>query len=254
MTPLADLPDITEPCELSEHDVHVWYCFYDDIREPGQFAQYDALMTDDERARHQRLHFERDRLMFLVTRALVRTTLSKYADCAPADWRFDKNEWGRPHVSGPVAAPHFNLSNTQGLVACAVARTEGVGVDVENITRRTEPTAIAHRFFSKSEAEALMSLPDEGRRARFFSLWTLKEAYIKARGMGLAIPLRQFSYSLGDGEIAISFGDKVDDDPSLWRFALTRASDEHYLSLAVDRPEARIYAAHVTPTVSGLAL
>lgn len=211
-------------------------------------------MTDDERARHERLYFERDRHMFVITRALVRTTLSKYAACDPAAWRFEANPWGRPHACGPRPAPYFNLSNTRGLVACAVAQTEGIGVDVENITRNTEPRAIAHRFFSSSEVEALMALPEDEHRTRFFSLWTLKEAYIKARGMGLAIPLGQFSYALDTAPITIRFGPQIEDDPERWRFALTRASDDHFLSLAVDRPNARVYAARVTPTVSTLAV
>ena len=246
MRQLEHIPSIPEPLTLGDQDVHLWYCFYEDVRDPDLLARYDALMNPEERARHRRFYFERDQHMFLLTRALCRTVLSRYADCPADAWEFEKNEWGRPNICGPVEGPFFNLSNTHGLVACAVARTESIGVDVENHTRTTEPTQIADRFFSKPEVKALMALPEEEQRERFFSLWTLKEAYIKARGMGLAIPLGQFSYIV-DEPISIRFGNKLDDDPARWRFALFEASERHFLALAVDRPNMSLHAAHVVP-------
>jgi 4'-phosphopantetheinyl transferase len=247
MRHIDELPRTARPIVLDDDDVHVWYCSYEDVRDEALLARYDALMNEEERARHRRFYFERDRHMFLVTRALVRTVLSEYADCAPEDWTFALNPWGRPHISGPVAGPFFNLSNTHGLVACAVSRSQRIGVDVENTTRNTEPLAIADRFFSEAEVAALKALPDDQHRTRFFSLWTLKEAYIKARGMGLAIPLGQFSYDLDEAPISISFGDEITDDPTCWKFALMRASVDHFLSVAVDRPNARLTAGHVVP-------
>lgn len=244
--PLKQLPAIGDT-SLGEDDVHIWYCFYEDVQDAALLARYDALMNDEERARHRRFYFERDQHMFLVTRALCRTVLSRYADCAPEAWTFDKNEWGRPHITGPVPGPHFNLSNTHGLVTCAVARTESIGIDVEDVTRRTEPRDIADRFFSKQEVANLLRLPDDEHRRRFFALWTLKEAYIKARGMGLAIPLGHFSYELERDPIRIGFSDKIDDTPERWKFAWLEAGERHFLSCAVDRPEATLRAQHVVP-------
>ncbi len=249
LAPLEQMPLIEVPAELAAGDVHVWYCNIDDVRDADLLARYDALMTDGERVRHRRYYFERDRHMFLITRALVRTVLSHYADCEPAAWRFGANEYGRPHIVGPVSGPFFNLSNTPGLVACAVAHTERVGVDVEKITRRTEPLNIASRFFSASEVASLTSVPECEQRERFFALWTLKEAYIKARGMGLAIPLGQFSYGLDDGPIYIRFDPALQDPADDWAFALLRATDEHFLSLAIDDPDARLRARCCVPLV-----
>ena len=246
MRHLSELSEIADPVTLNESEVHIWCCAYGSIRDPTLLSRYDALMTEEERARHRRFYFEKDRHMFLVTRALVRTVLSRYAPTAPEDWRFDKNEWGRPHIAPPRVGPSFNLSNTHGLVACAVARSPSVGIDVENTSRKTEPQEIAHRFFSTTEAEALLALPESEQRERFFSLWTLKEAYIKARGMGLAIPLGQFSYTLAP-TIRIAFDDKLDDDPSRWKLGLWRATDDHFLAIAIDRPNATFTARHVVP-------
>src|SRR6185295_18612851 len=120
-----------------------------------------------------------------------RTTLSHYAAVDPTAWQFARNRRGRPEISGPlgVAPLRFNLSNTAGLIACLVTLGVDVGVDVEDTHRRGETVRIANRFFSASEVAALEALPPERQRQRFFEYWTLKESYIKARGMGLAIPL-----------------------------------------------------------------
>lgn len=224
-------------CGLPE-GVDLWCFFYEEHLTDELARRYDALMTPDERERHQRFHFEKDRRLFLATRALVRCALSHYADVAPADWRFDRTEHGKPFVVAPEEAPElfFNLSNTPGLVACAVsARSERLGVDVENITRSTDAIEIADRFFSDLEVEALHALPVEQQRKRFFSYWTLKESYIKARGLGLAIPLGQFSFLLDEAPpIRIRFGPEIEDDPRGWRFRLFRASRDHFLAVGAD--------------------
>src|SRR4029453_1384894 len=100
---------------------------------------YRDLITPDENERMVRFVFERDRRQFLITRALVRTMLSRYAEVAPRDWRFVTNQFGRPEVlDRPAHVPdlRFNLSHTDGLIACAVTVGREVGVDVENITRQ----------------------------------------------------------------------------------------------------------------------
>jgi 4'-phosphopantetheinyl transferase len=118
-------------------------------------------------------------------------------------------------------------------VACAVAWDRDIGVDVEHMDRRTETTAVADRFFSPSEVEALRRLPPSEQRRRFFELWTLKEAYIKARGLGLAIPLESFSFSFYErAPPGIGFAESLPDDPRTWRFEQTFPSDAHAMALA----------------------
>jgi len=222
---------------LPEGELHVWLARPEAIPVRALEA-YLRLESADERARRLRLRFERHRIERLVSVALVRTSLSRYASVAPADWVFERNDRGRPDLVPGQCDPAlaFNLSHTRGLVACAVTRQAEIGVDVEWIARRGRTTAIADRFFSLQEVRDLRALPAAERRDRFFDYWTLKESYIKARGMGLAIPLRAFSFHLADAPpIRISFEPSLEDDPSSWQFELYRLGDAHRLAVGVRR-------------------
>jgi 4'-phosphopantetheinyl transferase len=222
---------------LPSSEVHVWFARPETIP-AGHLEAYAHLESGDERERRLRLRFERHRIEHLVSVALVRTSLSRYAPVEPADWLFERNDRGRPDLVPGQCDPDlaFNLSHTRGLVACAVARQPEVGVDVEWIERRGRTTAIADRFFSRREVRDLEALPDARRRDRFFDYWTLKESYIKARGMGLAIPLRAFSFHLDEAPpIRISFEPTLEDDPSTWQFELFRPDDAHRLAVGIRR-------------------
>lgn len=200
---------------------------------------YLSLLSDAEQHKCERYRFEKDRHQCLVTRALVRTTLSRYCpQIEPGAWRFVVVANGRPELApGQTELPiRFNVSHTDGLIACAVAREHAVGVDVESFGRRGETLAIADRYFAPAEVKALRAQPIKTQRERFFSYWTLKEAYIKARGEGLAIPLRQFAFEIdGPGPITVSFDPELEDTPALWQFALIRPTPGHMLALGVRR-------------------
>ena len=176
--------------------------------------------------------------MFLATRALCRSVLSLYADVPPAQWRFAEGERGKPYIATPLPTPalHFNLTNTLGLIACVVSRVYPVlGVDAEFLGRHGETVNIAEHFFSASEVHALRTLPTEQQRERFFCYWTLKESYIKARGLGLALPLDQFSFLLDAGpDVGVAFDPRLLDSAPRWRFALLRGSRNHMVSVGVD--------------------
>ncbi len=221
------------PLVIGETEAHVWYLFPDALSDDALSAAR-ALMNDDERVRHDRFLFPEGRREFAFTRALVRTTLSRYADVAPRDWQFTFGPHGRPEIAhGDL---NFNLSNTKGLIACIVGTTRDVGIDVESIERRGETLGIADRFFSPSEATALRALPPSEQHHRFFHLWTLKEAYIKARGMGLALPLDQFSFELVTGApTTISFDPRLVDDAKTWQFDSFWPTRTHFVSTAVRR-------------------
>src|SRR5207237_784353 len=121
------------------------------------------LMSSGERDRHDRLRSADGRKQFLVTRALARTVLSRYAEPAPPAWTFKTNAHGRPEIEGPEGVPplRFNLSNTTGLVVCAVALDRDIGIDVEDRERPGETVAIVECFFSTLEVAALRALPPE---------------------------------------------------------------------------------------------
>jgi len=204
----------------------------------GKLDSYQALLSADERERMARFVFDRDRRAFLVTRAHVRTMLSRYAAVAPADWRFVESVHGRPEIfDRPASAPdlRFNISHTDGLIACAVTIGREVGVDVEHIGRHLTHD-VAGRFFAPDEVTDLRRLPLEDQERVFFDYWTLKEAYIKARGFGLALPLADFAFKLNPpGPPAITFEPSLEDDPSTWQFMQDWPTPQHRLGLAVRR-------------------
>jgi 4'-phosphopantetheinyl transferase len=242
---------MTVTLALPDDEIHVHYTFPDAITDPSLLAAYDRLLAPEERERRARYRFEPSRREYLLTRALVRSTLSLYAPVAPAAWAFRANTYGRPEIALPgLSWLRFNLSNTYGLIACAVARDRDVGVDVEDTERTGETVEIAHHFFSPSEAAALRALPEGRQRPRFFDYWTLKEAYIKARGMGLAIPLDQFSFLLDAPPIRVAFDPRLEDDPAAWQFEQLPLSPRHRTSVAVRRgasPDLRVSARPVVP-------
>lgn len=200
--------------------------------------KYKALMTPDEHDRMARFVFEKDRRSFLLTRALVRTTLSRYAPVDPSAWRFITNAHGRPEiVDRPDGVPdlRFNISHTNGLIACAVTIGREVGVDVEHVGRHLMHD-IAGRHFAPSEVTDLRQLPEEEQRLVFYDYWTLKESYIKARGFGLALPLGDFAFKLNPpAPPTIRFEPALKDDPSTWQFLQEWPTPSHRLALAVRR-------------------
>jgi 4'-phosphopantetheinyl transferase len=218
--------------------VHVDLVHTDNADAAAQREAYLALLSPDEHARMGRLIFERDRRRFLLTRALVRTMLSRYAHVPAASWKFVENVHGRPEIlDRPSGVPdlRFNISHTDGLIACAVTIGREVGVDVEHIGRRLTHD-VAGRFFAPQEVNDLGRLSDDEQRRVFFDYWTLKEAYIKARGFGLALPLADFAFTLAPPATPrISFEPSLDDDPSTWQFFQDWPTAQHRLGLAVRR-------------------
>jgi 4'-phosphopantetheinyl transferase len=218
--------------------VHLWYTLSDDIAPPAALGAYLGLLSPEERTRHARFLNERARHEYLITRALCRTVLSRYADVTPADWRFRANEWGRPEIDIPeLGHLRFNLSNTRGLVACAVALEGEIGVDVEALDRASDLLGIADRFMAPPEAKDIGALPTDAQGFRFFTYWTLKEAYIKARGMGLSIPLDKFWFLLDtDTPARLVLAPDMDDTAAGWTFAQLQPTGRHLLAVARRTP------------------
>jgi len=241
-----------EPTRLAEREAHLWYVSPEQISDLDLLRACQEVLAPEEEQRRQQFFFPRDRHQHLVTRALVRTTLSRYAPVDPGAWRFRTNRSGRPEIVRTAGVPplRFNVSHAPGLVALGVALETDIGVDVENTERRGQTREVAERFFSTAEAEALGELPPEEQRARFFDLWTLKESYVKARGMGLSIPLEQFSFHLEPGQpIRISFDSRLEDDPDAWQFAQYAPTSSHRIAVAIRRGKGPDYRIATLPTV-----
>ncbi len=194
-------------------------------------ARYRALLSPDEAERAAGFRFEEHRHEFLVTRALVRTTLSEYREVAPADWRFAKGEYGRPAITPPCGL-HFNLSNTASLVVCAVSEHRELGVDVEHLARAADILEVADTVFTDAEIAALRTLPPADARERAVTLWTCKEAYMKARGMGMSLPPKEISLRWGDGEAPRVLVASALDDGRAWMLR-TIDVDGHRVALCV---------------------
>jgi len=223
--------------ELPPDIIHLWFAFPDEISDEQMLSRYEQLLTEEERTQQQRFYFARHRHQYLITRALIRSTLSCYADVAPCDWRFSRNAYGKPEIMpGLTDMPmRFNLSHTDGLVLCGVVLHHDLGVDVEYRDRKNAALNIAEHYFSAREVDDLFRLPSGEQRNRFFDYWTLKEAYIKAKGMGLSLPLDQFSFHIdGNRPPGISFDDRLADNPQHWRFWRIKASEQHVAAVAVN--------------------
>jgi 4'-phosphopantetheinyl transferase len=216
-----------------------------------QLACLNSLSVP-ERAKWQRFVAKDAQLQYLVTRALIRTTLSRYADVPEQAWQFEANEYGRPHIARPRDCDgiSFNLSNTTGLVACAVSGDCEIGIDVENTARALDTDALAPTVFAPAELADFRQVGQQHRRDCFYSYWTLKESYIKARGMGLSLPLDGFWFDLSGPSPLLNVSDRCRDLPSRWRFYQYAPTEEHRIALAVAPPpgmEPTIWLRWTTP-------
>lgn len=245
--------------DLPGNEIHLFFSSPEQISEPGLLDRYQNLLTDDERLQMSRFYYARHRHQFLVTRALIRSCLSNYCNIEPGDWRFTKNNYGKPEVSLPdiTGQFRFNLSHCKGLVMCGITRDHDIGVDVEDAQRNTQATLDSlSSYFSKSEIEELKRLPVDRQKQRFFDYWTLKESYIKARGMGLAIPLAKFSFCFeGESLGAFRVHPDLNDDPANWQFWRISRPEGYRAAVAVNSGNSgfRLRAFNTIPLKSNLA-
>jgi 4'-phosphopantetheinyl transferase len=210
-------------------NIALWCSFFEEITDESLLRKYQDQMSPPERQQADRFLFAKDRHRYLVTRGLVRTVLSRYVSIEPHELLFTTNSYGRPALANAASDARsltFNVTHTDGLIILAVAHGGEVGVDAENIRTRAVSIDIADRYFAPEEVRDLRALPDSRRVQRFFEYWTLKESYIKARGMGLSIPLHQFVFRLpAEQGIEISIDPRQGDSPhhsSFWQFSLER--------------------------------
>lgn len=186
--------------EARPDEVHVWGAFL--TREAAEVSALRGLLSADELARADAFHFERDRSHFVAARATLRLIIGRYLKAPPAGLRFVYNAYGKPALgedAGPLPL-RFNLSHAGGVALYAFAAGREVGIDVEQEREDMDCLGLAEHFFSRGERDALGALPHEEQTRAFFECWARKEAYIKARGGGLSIPLDSFDVSLAPGE------------------------------------------------------
>jgi 4'-phosphopantetheinyl transferase len=228
---------------LLSNRVHLWVTPHRDSRLDGLLQCFRELLTGEERDQEQRFHFQDDRRRFLVARALLRTTLARYVDVQARDWRFQPNAHGKPGVvhSDPlVRRLQFNLSHTGGLIVLAVSLDRLVGVDAESVERAVCPLELAGRYFTPYEAADVGSVGGHARTRRFFEYWTLKEAYVKARGKGLSIALDQFGFQFPrSGVIGMRAEAALGDSGANWHFWQWSCRENHLIALCAQNDPAR---------------
>jgi 4'-phosphopantetheinyl transferase len=183
---------------LAHDQIHVWRVALN--QNPDRLPELKAILSEEERARAARFHFEKDRNQFIESRAALRLLLSQYLKVPPAGMTYSLAAQGKPGLSDSDL--HFNLSRRDGLALIAVTQGREVGIDVELVRPDLELFEIAEVSFSESELATLKGLPQAEQSAGFYNCWTRKEAFIKAIGEGFSFPLKQFDVSLTPGEPA----------------------------------------------------
>ena len=187
---------------LSSDEIHVWRARLD--VNVICFRHLRNTLTEDELSRAERFYVREVREHYIVARGILRTILGRYLHTAPQQLCFSYNVYGKPALiaTGDDETLRFSVSHSHGLALYAVTRDRAVGIDLEYIRAEVEPEAIASRFFTRRENEALRAYPAGLRRSAFFSGWTRKEAYLKARGDGLSLRLDHIEVSLAPNEPA----------------------------------------------------
>ena len=207
--------------KLEDSEIHLWHLDQAEFDESELEDRCSGWLTPIESERYQRYSFDHHRKQFLLGRMLIRKTLSQYAQILPDQWKFVENDYGKPAIDKAQQGDglFFNLSHSGDRLVLAIARNEALGVDIESSNKARRVVKISDRYFSAAEVEGLFAQEEAEQLSRFYDLWTLKEAYIKACGLGLAIPLQQFSFSFPSAyRVRVDFSKERNDDESAWQF------------------------------------
>lgn len=233
-------PEAAALSELRDGEAHVWFRPLNAA--PEELAALRNLLSPDEEQRALRFHFDKHRSEFILTRASLRILLGACLSRPAAEIRFASLPHGKPEINGdamglPATGLRFNVSHTDGLAALALILGREIGVDVEKLRAESDFRKLAGRFFSERERNFLETLSGDELRQAFFRCWTRKEAYLKARGEGLTIPLHQFDVSLARDEPAALLGTRPDaSEAGRWVLYDLAPGPEYAAALAVSAP------------------
>jgi 4'-phosphopantetheinyl transferase len=233
-------------------EIHLWYESPAALMaDPAVVQAISRWLSTEETARWNRFRFEKDRQLYLTAHVLLRGVLSRYVSVHPAAWQFASGPQGKPAISSPAVEGqglHFNLSHTQGLAAVGVSRLGEIGVDVEAVPRTGNWT---RHFLAPMELAQLDELPEPERTAAFIEFWTLREAYLKARGIGITSNSGEFGFRLVPGQAPIPwFAPSLREEPVEWRFWLDIPDLDHRAAVALRCPAAVPVSLQVFPAGS----
>lgn len=232
---------IEAPLALREDEVQLWKVDLDAIR--ADESRWQEVLSSDELTRASRFHFPADRQCFVATRALLRTILAGYLSTDPKRLSFSYSKKEKPSLVLPRAGVDvtFNVSHSGGIALLAFVQRREIGIDVEQVREDFDVEAIARRFFSAREQEQLAALPNEEKFEAFFRCWTRKEAYIKATGDGLSLPLHQFDVSVAPENSDALLSTRPDNsEAALWSLREIPTGDGYVAALCVRGREWRL--------------
>jgi 4'-phosphopantetheinyl transferase len=220
---------------LSSSEVHVWRARTDASQ--SMTSRYAETLAADEKARAECFFFERDRDRYIAARGILRQLLGRYLHCSPAEVEFAYRAKGKPFLTQPASNPpiEFNIAHSRELVLLAFSSGRALGVDVEFVRSDIAAEEIAERYFAPQEVAELRALPPAARPQGFFLGWTRKEAYIKAIGDGLHIPLTSFRVSLTPSQPATL----ESADTSRWSLRSLSPGPEYAGALVVEGSEGK---------------
>jgi 4'-phosphopantetheinyl transferase len=204
---------------------------------PLRYPMALQMLSEDEQAKSAAFRFERDRKRFIARHRLLRIILSRYLNKEPYQLDFYCEPYGKPTLTSRFNgdALCFNMSHSNGVALYAVSYNRRVGVDIEHIRSDLANMQVAERFFSPREVAVLRALPSDTREEAFFNCWTRKEAYIKATGKGLSLPLDQFDVTLAPREPAALLCTRGDPDAVFrWSLQELRPGPGYVAALAVE--------------------
>ncbi len=234
-------------------DVCVWYARPGDVWPTADAAlRAREWLGPAEHARLDRFRRDTDREMFLLGRVMARTLVGRALGLAPTAWAWRDGARGRPEIDQAGCPISFNLAHSAGLVVCAVGCGVQVGVDVEHRGRPALDRRMVARFCSTAEQADIEAFGDAGWQNRFLQYWTLKEAYLKARGLGLVVPLAELSFDLSPPDITVTFLGSLAGADARWAFALTSIAADHYVAVAASTDQHPAPRISVAPVPAGL--
>lgn len=231
MTTIPNCPWPQAPAHpvLSNNEVHVWCASLEQ-----NAADCALLLSADEQARARRFRFEREQRRFTIGRGLLRLILSRYLNIPPENLQFEYGTYGKPALDVGTQNISFNLAHSGELALYAITANLEIGVDLEQIHPIPDVQQLAEQYFSPSEKAELNALPPGERLEAFFRGWTLKEAWLKARGDGLTYPLNQFSVSMApDGPVRLSGAGDDSQELARWSLRALNPADGYIGALAV---------------------
>jgi 4'-phosphopantetheinyl transferase len=222
------------PAALLPAEIHLWRVFVSGTA-ASDAAAADAL-SEDERMRASRFHFEADRGRFVASHAALRRILASYLGAAPASLTFGAGTHGKPFLDAPAPGRslRFSLSHSADLALVAVSLGREVGVDVERVRPRADLEGFAARYFSPRERDALARVPPGDRLRAFLEIWTLKEAYLKACGDGLVRALDAFDVTVGDARSGLLAVRDRPGDAARWVLRQVEIGEDYVAALAVE--------------------